>query len=100
MKIVNPKREDYNNRKEYFWLIQSLNAMNKTFNIVQTRIALLALYDVKEREIISSDQFKKAVLAMENFHFAFTAICSLRTNTIIRETHIKNMYWKPHILTG
>ena len=20
--------------------------------------------------------------------------------TIIRETHIKNMYWKPHILTG
>ena len=82
MKIVNPKREDYNNRKEYFWLIQSLNAMNKTFNIVQTRIALLALYDVKEREIISSDQFKKAVLAMENFHFAFTAICSLRTNNL------------------
>ena len=22
------------------------------------------------------------------------------TFTIIRETHIKNMYWKPHILTG
>ena len=82
MKIINPKREDYNNRKEYFWLIQSLNTMNKTFNIVQTRIALLALYDVKERDIISADQFKKAVLAMENFHFAFSAICSLRTNNL------------------
>lgn len=82
MKIVNPKREDYNNRKEYFWLVQSLNDINKTFNVVQTRIALLALYDVKERDMISADQFKKAVLAMENFHFAFTAICSLRTNNL------------------
>ena len=82
LKIISPKREDYNNRKEYFWLIQSLNAMNKTFNVVQTRIALLALYDVKERDIISADLFKKAVLAMENFHFAFTAICSLRTNNL------------------
>lgn len=82
MKIINPKREDYNNRKEYFWLVQSLNTMNKTFNVVQTRIALLALYDVKERNIISADQFKRAVLAMENFHFAFTAICSLRTNNL------------------
>lgn len=82
MKIINPKREDYNNRKEYYWLIQSLNAINKIFNVVQTRIALLALYDVKKRDIISADQFKKAILAMENFHFAFTAICSLRTNNL------------------
>lgn len=82
MKIINPKREDYNNRKEYFWLIQALNAMNKTFNVVQTRIALLALYDAKERGVISAEQFKKAIIEMENFHFAFTAICSLRTNNL------------------
>lgn len=25
---------------------------------------------------------------------------SQKSITIIRETHIKNMYWKPHILTG
>ena len=82
MKIINPKREDYNNRKEYFWLVQSLSTMNKTFNIVQTRIALLALYDVKDRDLISTDQFKKAILAIENFHFAFTAVCSIRTNNL------------------
>jgi hypothetical protein len=82
MKIINPKREDYDNRKEYYWLVQSLNALNKTFNIVQTRIALLALYDVKDRNLISTDQFKKAVLEMEKFHFAFTAICSARTNNL------------------
>ena len=82
VKIINPSREDYNNRKEYFWLVQVLSTMNKTFNVVQTRIALLALYDVKERDLISTGQFKKAIIAMENFHFAFTAICSMRTNNL------------------
>jgi len=82
IKIINPSREDYNNRKEYLWLVQALSTMNKTFNIVQTRIALLALYDVKERNLISTAQFKKAIIIMENFHFAFTAICSIRTNNL------------------
>lgn len=82
VKIINPSREDYNNRKEYLWLVQSLSTMNKTFNVVQTRIALLALYDVKERNLISTEQFKKAIITMENFHFAFTAICSMRTNNL------------------
>lgn len=62
--------------------MQSLSTMNKTFNVVQTRIALLALYDVKERKLISTAQFKKAIITMENFHFAFTAICSMRTNNL------------------
>lgn len=82
MKVINPRREDYDNRKEYFWLVQSLSTMNKTFNVVQTRIALLALYDVKDRNLISTDQFKRAILAIENFHFAFTAVCSARTNNL------------------
>lgn len=82
MKIINPKREDYDNRKEYFWLVQSLSTLNKIFNVVQTRIALLALYDAKDRDLISTAQFKKAILAIENFHFAFTAVCSMRTNNL------------------
>ena len=82
VKIINPSREDYNNRKEYFWLVQSLTTINKTFNVVQTRIALMALYDVKEHNLISTAQFKKAIITMENFHFAFTAICSMPTNNL------------------
>lgn len=58
------------------------NRINKTFNVVQTRIALLALYDIKGRNLVSTDQFKKAILAIENFHFAFTAVCSMRTNNL------------------
>ena len=64
VKIVNPKREDYNNRQEYFWLIQSLKTLNNIFNVTQTRIAILALFDTKERNIISAKQFKQAIQAI------------------------------------
>lgn len=82
MKIVNPKREDYDNRKEYFWLVQSLNALNNYFNVVQVRIALVALFDVKNRDIIDLKTFKDAVLYLENFHFAYNAICSGKANRL------------------
>ena len=82
VKIVNPNYNDYNNKKEYFWLIQSLGAFNQIFNVVQTRIAILALFDVKERNQISMECFKKAIISMENFHLAFTAVCSMRTNNL------------------
>lgn len=82
MKIVNPNRSDYDNRKEYFWLVQSLNAMSNLFNIVQVRIALIALYDIKERELISTKLFKKTVQYLENFHFAYNAVTSGRANKV------------------
>ena len=44
MQIVNPKREDYDNRKEYFSIVQSLNCINNYFNVVQARISLLELF--------------------------------------------------------
>ena len=52
------------------------------FSLTQTRIALLALFDVKERNVISPKKFKEAILFMENFHFAYTAICSKRANQL------------------
>lgn len=82
MKIVNPKREDYDNRKEYYWLVQSLNVLNNYFNVVQVRIALLALFEAKDRKVINSKIFKEAVLYLENFHFAYNAICSGNPNKL------------------
>lgn len=82
MKIINPKREDYDNKKEYFWLVQSLNAMNNYFNVVQVRIALLALFDVKQKKIINLKAFKKVVTFLENFHFAYNAVCTIRANKL------------------
>ena len=79
--ITSPSRDDYDNRKEYYWLVQSLKTLND-FNIVQSRIALLALYDAREREVISMKIFKNAITFMENFHFAFNALCSMRASNI------------------
>lgn len=82
MQIVNPKREDYENRKEYYWLVQSFNTLNNYFNVVQVRVALLALMDVKSREIIDLSTLKTAVQYLENFHFAYNAILSSRANRL------------------
>lgn len=82
MQIVNPTREDYDNRKEYYWLVQSLNCLNNFFNVVQVRVALLALLDVKQQNIINLTILKKAVLYLENFHFAYNAILSARANKL------------------
>ncbi|QRM89191.1 DUF262 domain-containing protein [Lacinutrix sp. WUR7] len=80
IKIVNPRREDYDNRKEYFWLVQSLNVLMNYFNIVQVRIALLALFKVKEKGFISTKKFKETIIFLENFHYAYNAITSGRAS--------------------
>ncbi|MER2175432.1 MAG: DUF262 domain-containing protein [Carnobacterium sp.] len=82
MQIINPTLSDYSNRKEYRWLVQSLKALNKTFNVIQVRIALLALLDAKEREILDHATLKDAILYLENFHYAFTAISSGRASRV------------------
>ncbi|EJW9248993.1 DUF262 domain-containing protein [Enterococcus faecalis] len=80
IQILSPRLEDYDNRQEYRWLIQSLNAFQKSFGIIQTRIALLALLDVKERNKITHSSFKKAIQFIENFTFAYTAIAKKPAN--------------------
>ncbi len=82
MQIVNPKREDYDNRKEYFVIVQSLNCINNYFNVVQVRIALLALFEAKQRGIIDFLMLKSAILYLENFHFAYNAVLSSRPNRL------------------
>jgi len=80
IQLLNPRREDYQNRKEYFWLVQSLNVLMNYFNIVQVRIALLSLLKLKERNFVSTQKFKETVLFLENFHFAYNSIVSGRAS--------------------
>ena len=82
MQIVNPKREDYNNRKEYFGIVQSLSCINNYFNVVQVRIALLALFDTKQRGIVEFTMLRDTLSCLENFHFAYNAILANRTNRL------------------
>ena len=81
-KIIKPKREDYQNKKSKFWLVQSLNVLSNYFGIAQVRVVLMALFTLKKSNRISSAVFKKAVLFLENFHFAYTAIMSGKANKL------------------
>lgn len=81
IKLLNPNRLDYDNKKEYFWLVQSLYVLNHYFNIVQVRAALLALFEVKEKDLISAKSFKKTILFLEGFHFAYNAVLARKANS-------------------
>lgn len=80
IKILNPRREDYENKKEYFWLVQSLNILMNYFNIVQVRIALLALLKMKNKGLVSTKKFKATIQFLENFHFAYNSIVTGAAN--------------------
>ena len=82
IKIVDPKRSDFDNRKEYFGVVQSLNALTNYFNIVQVRIALIALLEAKENSLITLSQFKNIVYYLDNFHFAYNAVGAKPTNKL------------------
>lgn len=82
VKIIQPKREDYQNKKSEYWLVQSLNVLSNYFGIAQVRVVLMALFTLKENNKISTKAFKKAVLFLENFHFAYTAIMSGKANKL------------------
>ena len=82
VKILNPEREDYSNRKEYYWLVQSLKCIGEYFNIVQTRILLLTLFYLKDKDLINMKQFKEVITFIEIFHFIYNSVCSLSTNRI------------------
>lgn len=81
-RIVKPCREDYNNRKEYFWLVQSLKVLSEDFNIAQVRVVLMPILWAKEKGIINHKRLKEIVSYIENFHFVYTALLSGKTNRL------------------
>ena len=80
--ILRPDRSSYDNRKEYFWLVQSLNVLTNQFNIAQIRVVLLPLMMAKNNDLLSMKVFKDTVFFLESFHFAYTAIMSNTTNKV------------------
>ena len=84
MKIIKPNRQDFQNRKEYFWLVQSMNIISNTFNIVQVRIALIALMFAKEKGIIDFTSLNNATESIEHFHFAYNSLLKNSTNALER----------------
>lgn len=69
VQIIKPIRDNYHNRKEYFWLVQSFNVLSNYFGIAQVRVVLMALLWVKDNNLISTKDFKQVIQFLENFHF-------------------------------
>ena len=82
VQITSPDRLYWKNRKEYYAAVQYLSNLSNDFSIVQSRIALLALFDVKERELISQKVFVETISKMERFHYIYNSICSKRTSRL------------------
>lgn len=80
--IVKPSREDYSNRKEYFWLVQSFKVLSDFFGIAQVRVVLMALIWTKDNGLLSTKDFKRVILFLEDFHFAYTAVMSGKANKL------------------
>ena len=75
-KISSPNKLDWE-QPENISVYTSLKAL-KIFNVTQVRIFLLALFDIKRRNLISHKNYLKTLNYLEHFHFIFTAVCSSR----------------------
>lgn len=62
-------------------IYHSLNAI-RLFGITQCRPFLLALLKAKRQRKLRQRDFLKALSVVENFHFVFNAVCSLRPSGI------------------
>lgn len=82
IRVTSPSRSDYDNRKEYFWLVQALDYLSNKFNIVQTRIALMAVFEKKEEGLLSNQIFKELIQYLEGFHFVYNAMLARRANVL------------------
>lgn len=89
IKIVSPNLSDWDDRKEYQYLVKSLKAIETTFGVSQARILILALLDIKTRDLISSASFKKAIIFIETFIFVYSGLLKKPAN--IYESRFSNL---------
>ena len=78
--IVNPLIGDWA-RQEDRPVFESLQALS-LFQISQVRTVLLAIMVQRNASNIAYKDFRKSITNIENFHFRYNAICSLRTNVL------------------
>lgn len=78
LKILEPLASDWpqQNEKNVFHSLEALNL----FEVEQYRSLVLALLDAKQRRVIGTPKFVEIIIAIEKFHFIFTAICSSRAS--------------------
>lgn len=91
MKLIFPNIADYDNRREYDYIVEHLNYFNNTLGVSQVRIALIALFEVRFRDIftngekksiLSGSKFKKILTYLHQFHFVYIGLCRKRGSAL------------------
>lgn len=83
IKIICPSTDDYDNKKQYMYIVESLKYLNDYFNIKQIRVLLLALLDAKiNRDVLKNKKLKEIMVYLHGFHFAYNALCTKRSNAL------------------
>lgn len=78
---LSPNIRYFDNRSEYKRLIQALNNINH-FNVIQYRIAVMALLDLYNRNLIHQNKLTEAVIFLQHFHFAYNSVMRQRPNKL------------------
>jgi uncharacterized protein with ParB-like and HNH nuclease domain len=81
-RISNPTREAFENKKQYFPLVQTLHILNAYFNVIQVRVPLLAMFSAKEKKTVKRDKIERVARYLEGFHFAYNSVLSKSPNRI------------------
>ncbi|MCE2964261.1 MAG: DUF262 domain-containing HNH endonuclease family protein [Alphaproteobacteria bacterium] len=76
--ITNPEEKDWPQPEEKP-ICEILRSFD-IFNVTQTRTLILCLIDLKKVGLITTRNLISALELLENFHFQFTAICSMRAS--------------------
>lgn len=69
------------NRKEYCEAVQSLKWLNE-FGVIQSRIAIMALLDTKNKGFIKQRDFTNVLTFLQDFHFTYNTLMKQRANRL------------------
>lgn len=81
--IIRPTRDMWN-QPEYKVVYNALDALS-VFGVTQVRTFLLALFDIKRKNLVAHKVYLNIIEYLEYFHFVFNAICSERSSGLERK---------------
>ncbi len=80
IQIAAPNPDDFKQQEDKY-IYKSLNAF-KIFGLVQQRPFLLSLLRAKRNKTLKTAEIKETLTFLENFHYKFNAVCSLRPSGV------------------
>ena len=85
MKITNPKLSDFNNRKQFISLVNSIKSINE-FGVILHKVPLLSLFEIYDNGLIKASKLTEVANYLEVFHFSFN-VCAKKPNNKVDQIY-------------